>query len=172
VNDPEDIYGKAVLSEIRSERYYFTGAFTYYLEGVSSPDGVISRGAQIARKLLGIDGLTIDLAYQLTSFTWLLDWFANVGDIISNAEAFTRDNLVMRWGYLMRETHVTRTYTHSGARFKTGTTGPVRMVESFTQKLRVKATPFGFGLNPNSFTEQQWAILIALGLTRSDRTLF
>lgn len=167
----EDIYGTAELSEERSERYYFTGAFQYYLEGVSSPTGWVARGAQIARKILGIDGLTVDLAYQLFPFSWLLDWFVNVGDLIQNSEAFNRDNLVIRWGYLMRETRISRTYTHSGAKFLTGSTGPVHMFEDFVQKRRVKATPFGFGLNPNSFTESQWAILIALGLTKGGRTL-
>jgi len=171
VRSPDDVYGSAALSEERSERYYFTGAFSYYLEGVSSPEGAIGRAAQIARKLLGIDGLTIDLAYQLTSFTWLLDWFVNIGDILSNATAFSRDNLVIRWGYLMRETRIKRTYTHSGAKFITGPTGPIRMTETFSQKLRVKATPFGFGLNPSAFTDRQWAILIALGMTQGNRTL-
>lgn len=170
-HEREDILGTAELTEERSERYYFTGAFQYYLASAITPGGAIEQGAQIARKLLGIDGLTVDLAYQLTPFTWLLDWFANVGDLISNGEAFNRDNLVIRYGYLMRETRIKRLYTHTGAKFITGPTGPVRMTEEFTQKKRVKATPFGFGLNADAFTEQQWAILIALGMTRNDRTL-
>lgn len=163
--------GMASLSEERSERYYFTGAFTYYLSEVSSPGGAIARGAEYARLLLGIQGLTPDLAYQLVPFSWLADWFANIGDIVYNANAFQNDNLVLRWGYLMRETRIKRTYWHSGIRFTTGPTGFITMTEEFTQKLRVKATPYGFGLNPNSFTEGQWAILIALGLTNGNKTL-
>jgi len=163
--------GNASLSEERTERYYFTGAFSYYLESVSTPGGAIARGAQYARLLLGVQGLTLDLAYQLVPFSWLLDWFANVGDLFSNATSFSQDNLVLRWGYLMRETRIKRTYYHTGIRFRTGPTGPITMTEEFTQKLRKKATPYGFGLNPNSFSEGQWAILIALGLTKGDRTL-
>ncbi|DAD51744.1 maturation protein [ssRNA phage Esthiorhiza.2_18] len=167
----EDGRGTASLTEERSERYYFTGAFSYYLASVSSPGGAIARGAEYARLLLGVQGLTLDLAYQLVPFSWLLDWFANVGDITSNATAFQNNNLVLRWGYLMRETRIKRIYRHPGIRFVTGPTGPITQTEEFTQKLRVKATPYGFGLNPNSFSESQWAILIALGLTKNNRSL-
>jgi len=167
----QDGRGTAVLTEERSERYYFTGAFSYYLASVSSPGGAIARGAEYARLLLGVQGLTLDLAYQLVPFSWALDWFANVGDLTSNATAFQNNNLVLRWGYLMRETRIKRIYRHPGIRFVTGPTGPITQTENFSQKLRVKATPFGFGLNPNSFSESQWAILIALGLTSGNRSL-
>lgn len=166
-----DAKGTADLSEKITEKYYFTGAFTYLLEDVLSPSGTMARSAQIARKLLGIDGLTIDLAYQLAPFSWLVDYFANVGDLLSSAEAFNRDSLVLRWGYLMRETRVFRYYRHSGIRFKSGYTGPFTNTEVFKQKLRVKATPYGFGLNTASFTASQWAILVALGMSSGNKTL-
>jgi len=163
--------GTASLSVETTERYYFTGAFSYYLSEVSSPGGVIARGFEYARILLGITGLTPDLAYQLVPFSWLLDWFGNVGDLMSNLTLFQNDNLVLRWGYLMRETRIKRLYTHTGVRFVTGPTGPITMTEEFTSKDRVKATPYGFGLNPNSFTVGQWAILAALGLTNGNKAL-
>lgn len=166
-----DAVGTADLTVKTTEKYYFTGAFTYLLEDVLSPTGTMARSAQIARKLLGIDGLTIDMAYQLAPFSWLLDYFANVGDILSNATAFNRDSLVLRWGYLMRETRVFRYYRHSGVRFRTGSTGPFTNTEVFKQKLRVKATPYGFGLNTASFTATQWAILVALGMSSGNKTL-
>jgi hypothetical protein len=34
------------------------------------------------------------------------------------------------------------------------------------RKERIKATPFGFGLVDSDFTNRQWAILAALGITR------
>lgn len=170
-NDPYDAYGTLSLTEELTERYWFSGAYTYYLASLLSEGGAYVRGVQLARKLLGIDGLTPTLAYELAPWSWLLDWFANVGDLISNGTAFSRDGLVIRWGYLMRETRVKRTYTHSGVKFKNHPTGPFTMTEEFTQKLRVKATPFGFGLNPDTFTDNQWAILIALGLTNGNKSL-
>jgi hypothetical protein len=170
-NPEVDAYGTASLTETKTERYWFSGAYSYYLSEVLSPGGKLAYGAQIARKLLGVDGLTIDLAYQLAPYSWLLDYFTNVGDVLANVSAFSRDSLVLRWGYLMRETRVVRSYSHSGIRPRSGPTGPILMNEIFDQKLRVRATPYGFGLNPAEFTTQQWAILAALGMTRHDRAL-
>lgn len=168
----DDALGVATLTEQYTERYYFTGAYTYLLADASTPEGAIARGAQIARMLLGIKGLTPDLMWELAPWSWLVDWFANIGDILTNASRFQNDNLVLRWGYLMRRTDVTRTYTHSGVVFRGGArTGPIQNTEHFVQKLRVRATPYGFGLNTDAFSTQQWAILAALGMTRGDRTL-
>jgi len=33
------------------------------------------------------------------------------------------------------------------------------------KKERAKATPYGFGVDPATFSEWQWSILAALGLT-------
>jgi len=163
-------YGQVNRTTEVTERYYFRGAFTYLLAD-SFSGNQLAAGAQAARKVLGLDGANLDTIYQLTRFSWLLDYFVNVGDIISNANAFSKDSLVLRYGYLMRETRIKDIYQHSGVEFRSGRTGPITFTESFIEKQRVRATPYGFGLNPNSFTESQWAILIALGLTNGNRAL-
>jgi len=38
-------------------------------------------------------------------------------------------------------------------------------------KKRVKATPYGFGLDTDAFTPRQWAILGSLGISRGSRLL-
>jgi hypothetical protein len=167
----DDARGIASLTEDRTEKYWFSGAYTYYLQDVLASNTGMGAAAQIARKLLGIDGLTVDLMWELAPWTWLIDYFANVGDILSNATAFNRDSLVLRYGYLCRETRVTRTYTHSGVRFLSGPTGPFTNTERFVQKSRVKATPYGFGLAPSGFSPTQWAILVALGMSDGNKNL-
>jgi hypothetical protein len=39
------------------------------------------------------------------------------------------------------------------------------------QKERVRATPYGFGLDLGSLNPRQWAILASLGLTRAPQRL-
>lgn len=171
-NKYDSAVGRVWCSETKEVTHWFSGAFEYFIPGGSSAVDKIAEMAATARHLLGIDGLTLDLAYQLTPYTWLLDYFANIGDIISNATMFSRDNLVMPYAYLMRRTVVKREYGHSGLAFHNGNTGPITFREVFTDKRRVRATPYGFGLNPDGFSAAQWAILAALGLTKADRKLF
>ncbi|DAD51520.1 TPA_asm: maturation protein [ssRNA phage Gephyllon.1_5] len=171
-NPYSDGMGSVSLTETKYEKYWFSGAFMYYLNKENSPWANMQNTAVIARKLLGTEGLTLRLLYEIAPFSWLLDWFVNVGDLIANIDLFSRDGLVLRYGYLMRETILTRTYTHSGITTYGGRTGPFSMTEVFTDKRRVKATPYGFGVSPSSFNPTQWAILAALGFTKSDRLLF
>jgi len=171
-NKYENAQGWIYCTETKETNYWFSGAFQYAIPSGSSAADKIAEMAATAKKLLGIQGLTLDLAYQLIPFSWLLDYFASVGDIISNASMFSQDNLVMPYAYLMRRTVVKRVYGHSGVTFYSGPTGPITHSEVFTDKRRVRATPYGFGLSPDGFTPAQWAILAALGLTKSDRTLF
>ncbi|DAD49943.1 TPA_asm: maturation protein [ssRNA phage Zoerhiza.1_34] len=171
-NPFSDGVGTVSLDETKYEKYWFSGAFMYYLNTENSLWGKLSLGASIARKLLGLEGVTLRLIYEQLPYSWLADWFINANDLISNIDSFSRDGLVLRYGYLMRETILTRTYTHSGITHRGGRTGPFSMTEVFSDKRRIKATPYGFGVTPDSFSPVQWAILAALGFTKSDRNLF
>lgn len=171
-NPYSDGVGAVSLTETQYQKYWFSGAFMYYLNEENSLWGKLSHGASIARKLLGLEGVTLRLIYEQLPYSWLADWFINANDLISNIDSFSRDGLVLRYGYLMRETILTRTYTHSGVTFRSGRTGPFSMTEVFTDKRRIKATPYGFGVTPDSFSPVQWAILAALGFTTGDKRLF
>jgi len=149
-----------------TQRIWFSGAFTYYLD---LGDGILSRlkrYEQYANKLLGTR-LTASTAYDLTPFSWLVDWFGEIGDILSNAESLSSDGLVIRHGYLMRHTRSDR-YLCTVPPPGTPWSGrPFYTNYRSERKERVRASPFGFGLNQSGFTGQQWAILAALGMSRS-----
>jgi len=164
-------YGLITRTVKSTEKYSWVGAYTYYLGEDDSALGKIRSAAQLARIILGIEGLTPELLWELAPWSWLSDWFVDIGDIISNGTSFNRDNLVLKYNYLMRETHIEDKYVHSGVRFHTGPTGPITYTEFFTEKRRVKGTPYGFGLTPGGFSNQQWAILAALGFTNGNRSL-
>lgn len=153
-----------------SQRIWFSGSFTYYLEPLK---GKRDKGfLQRANKLLGVR-LTPETLWNLAPWSWAADWFSNAGDVYRNISAFANDGLTMPYAYIMAETTTTNLYTLSGVKYKCAP-GSHTFTQAFTTvvKQRRRATPYGFGLNPSvDFTTRQWAIAGALGLTKSDRSL-
>lgn len=145
----------------------FSGAYTYLVpSGQRAVDRVRYYGS-LARHLLGIR-LDAEVLWNLAPWSWLSDWFSSIGDVITNASGLNSDGLALRYAYLSQWITVQETlWTPDGARLHDGRyQGAMSTVRSVTQKQRVRATPFGFGLNPDSFTNRQWAILGALGISK------
>jgi len=146
---------------------WFEGCFTYYL----APQGSLVREEQLAAKRIG-HRLTPEVLWNLTPWSWAADWVSNIGDVIHNVSAFQNDGLVMPWGYSMCQTTVEKSYHLSGARTKYENRDvAVSQTLRSTRRQRKKATPFGFGLELDGFSNRQWAIIGALGLTRSPKSL-
>jgi hypothetical protein len=149
-----------------SKRTWFSGAYTYYLnKGSSSIDNLL----QVEEKINHLFGtrLTPDVIWEITPWTWLLDWFMNASEALSNFTRFQSDSLVLRYGYLMRETIATRVYTMGPLYLKKGGTIAPARVFRVTQKERRRATPYGFAIDVEAFTPQRIATLIALGFTKT-----
>lgn len=157
----------------RRKKSWFSGAFTYYLPEVGTGlSSAIDREYQEARKLFG--GLSVSTAWNLLPYSWAADWMFNAGNVLRNIEAFSQDGLVMPWGYVMEQCdfHVHRKV--EGARFSEVylsdpyTTLPDVIDSIFEVKFmrRRKATPFGFGLDVDGFTNRQKAILGALAIEK------
>jgi len=151
---------------------WFSGAFVYY---IPIGDDVVSQfGGHMARanKLFGVK-LTPELIWDLAPWSWAVDWFTNVGDNFHNLSAFALDNLVLRYGFVMQRSTITDVYELSGYKLKSNVVGylPPRLTQTLTsvRKVRRIATPYGFGLNPSSFSDRQWAILVALGISRGNK---
>jgi len=103
----------------------------------------------------------------------LADWKLNIGQVLSNMSAFQNDNLVLRYGYIMQTITVDVTHRTTGLQTRPGTWNPSAVVTTFRseRKIRQRATPYGFGLDPKNFSESQWAILGALGMTMAPKIL-
>jgi len=155
--------GRRTKETTVTKRTWFEGCFTYYVEQGDYFLARAKRYEQLANKLLGTR-ITPEVLYNLAPWSWALDWIVDLGAVIGNISAFLFDGLIMQYGYVMQETVITDVYTLTGA---TCGNKPVQLSQTFgsIQKLRRKATPYGFGLNPNTFSARQWAILAALGLT-------
>jgi len=170
--NPSGATARSSVTLSQEETYWFSGAYTYYFGDEDNNLGSkINVWARDADKILGL-GVTPEVLWNAAPWSWLLDWSVNIGDNITNYTNFSQDGLVLRYGYLMRKNKRVYTFTTSGVRFYTSTPGTINAKYVITTKERVKATPFGFGSNPNSWTARQWAILASLGMTRSPRVAF
>lgn len=134
---------------------WFSGAFSYYFERHRSAVQDLMSWCDN----LGV-GVTPDTLYNLTPYSWLMDWFANYGDVVFNISYLFDNSQVMNYGYLMRTTKATRSVVWRSP------AGNTTQEFSTIRKLRIRASPFGFGLNESDLTLTQKAILAALGITR------
>jgi len=156
-----------VMDNYHSE-VWFSGAYTYHLHEGHSFIDKMERYEQLANKLLG-DRLTADVIWQLTPWSWLIDWQSDIGTFLSNISLFSSDSLVLKYGYVMHRTTCTREYRKTGITYSPGSSGPSSLVQfhTITRKERTRASPYGFGVDWTSLSASQLAILAALGLTKS-----
>jgi len=162
-----------MTEETETEReVYFSGAYTYHVRDADKSAHNLDTFEQRANLLLGTR-ITPEVVWNVAPWSWLVDWRVNVGENISNATALASDGLVIRYGYLMVKTTVRHTYTLVGPRLNSNATQRVPYTIQFVTetKERYRASPFGFGSNPASFTGRQWAILASLGMTKGDKAL-
>jgi hypothetical protein len=165
--------GEITVVDKTTRELWFSGAYSYYLP---MGDDLISKCARyeaLANKLLGTR-LTPSVLYQLAPWSWMADWFVDFGGAIKVADLLSSDNLVLKYGYLMCHTSVVRT-VHVPVRFGTNDPGdPYRYVAvqntfQSERKERWRASPFGFSVSPLGFSDHQWHILGALGMTKAPR---
>jgi hypothetical protein len=155
-----------------TEKYWFAGAFEYYLDPLLANLGPAGDFYAKASHILGLDA-SLTVLWELAPWSWLVDWFFNVRSFISVSEKLASDSLVLRYGYLMRTS--VREYVNELSGLKTfgpGIPTTCKTTYRVTEKQRVRATPYGFGITATEFSIQQWAILGALGLTKAPQKLF
>lgn len=158
--------GKLTRTVTTTRKVWFRGCYTYYLP----KEGTLANVEAHAAKLFGLR-ITPHLLWQLAPWSWAADWLTNFGDVVKNMSAFANDGLVLRYGYMMETSTVKTEYALAGLTLYGGK--PINLVQSFTTtvKRRIKATPYGFGFDPGTFTARQWSIIAALGINRIPRRL-
>lgn len=147
---------------------WFAGAYTYYLSAGDNFTQKMKRYSQLAEMLLG-GTLTPEVVWQVTPWSWLIDWFSDMDVFMTNVTALRDDSNVLRYAYVMCETHEVWTKRVSGINPRATSSFPTYLQSSWsrTTKQRRQATPYGFGLDINSFTNRRWSILSALGMTKA-----
>lgn len=152
--------GKLTRTITKHRSVWFSGAYTYYLP----PEGTISRRLSELNKLYGIR-FDLNTIYQLSPYSWLVDWETSLGDVFQNLSLFSNDGLLLRHGYIMCRSHydVTETW-EGGLKLSPNVYTPSTLKSHYTVevKQRLKATPYGFGLSLSSLSGRQLSILAAL----------
>jgi hypothetical protein len=148
-------------------RTWFKGEFLYSLAVGKDLLSRMERWGQVIDKLTGAR-VTLESFYNAVPFSWMLDWFTDIGDIIANGVRSEFNNEILRYGYLMEHVRVQKTYTLVGPFvFANGYRVPNLSITYVSEKKeRVRATPFGFGIDPGAFSASQIAILAALGISK------
>lgn len=170
--------GTRQVSLVKETKKWFEGVFTYALPTQDDSWGKAMGFGSDADALFGL-ALTPEILWELTPWSWAVDWFSNAGFVIHNVTSFGLAGLVMRYGYMMEESiervaaegHLPSMVTGTlvnGSEIKqkevplgTYSSG----VESVTKR-RVPASPFGFGIGWEGLSPTQLAITAALGITR------
>lgn len=148
-----------------TRRRWFSGAFTYHAEMDPASLATWKGHLQRLQRLYGVK-ITPDVVWNLTPWSWAVDWFSNAGDVISNFSSFALDGTVMPYSYMMEETIREVTYDMLDVT-PTGYHIP-HLTQTFTTtvKVRRQGTPYGFGIDLADLTARQLAIIAALGLSR------
>lgn len=155
---------------------WFKGAYMYKIPTGSGTLNKLNEYQAKAQRLFGVE-LTPELLWQLAPWSWLVDWKINIGDILHNISIFNNDNLVMQYGYIMATSRSFRYITADSPQFGRISNGSPKRIGNCVSKTvsyrkeRIRGTPYGFGVNPAGFTDLQWSILGALGITHGTKSL-
>lgn len=132
--------------------------------------------ARIIAKLYGLNP-NPHVIYKAIPWSWLVDWFSNVGDVIANASGGVEDKLSADYAYVMCRKAYWRRSWASGEFYTANDLDSWRTIKARTEKytshkVRVPATPFGFAIKHNELSLTQNSILWALGLSKAKGSWF
>lgn len=153
------------------DKVWFAARYRYYI-----PDVGESQWTRRARRALFGAYPTPNTLYQLLPWSWLIDYFGNVGDLVSNMGSRAVDNLTADYAYVMRQretTVETHMFTRWNSQFAGGSNVPAGdmrlsgVTQTTITKARAVGSPYGFGLTYDGLSLYQKSILAALGISRS-----
>lgn len=139
------------------------------------PDGFLERITsyeQKARHLLGLS-LTPDVVWELTPWSWMVDWFFDIGGFLSYQVSVESDSLVCRQSGSVYE----RTYdlvmhplvyasNSQQVSFLSKTPTAWNPMLTVRHQRRLPGSPYDMGIDWSGFSTQRWFILGALGMTK------
>lgn len=156
--------GSLVQTRTIKRKTWFAGAFTYHMPAGKTQMDKVLRAYQMSDHLYGT-GLTPDVLWNLTPWSWATDWFANTGDVLANISNAMLYGQVLPYAYVMEKTTILDEHRTEAPGFILGSSAYTATVKTTVQR-RIRATPFGFGLTYDGLDAYQLSIMAALGLTR------
>lgn len=161
---PGYVLSQCKLTRTVTDKIWFDSAMKYYIPSLDCDRAEDVFSSELLRKLYGLE-ITPALLWELLPYSWLLDWFGNIGDIISNFSNSMYDNLVAKYAYVMRHRKIELKYEQDQP-MNGGAALRLRATCFVENKERAEASPFGFGIEWPDFSASQLAILAALGISR------
>jgi hypothetical protein len=159
--------GNVGIQFITERKTWFSGAFRYHIPDsiIGNIIGAATGASEFTQNLLG-DSLTPELLWELTPWSWAIDYFSNAQQVITNLQNIELYGLFMAYGYLMDETIKKTIYTWQTATFGSPNITAPEYTHTTVSKRRVKANPYGFGVSFSDLSPEQLAILAAAGISR------
>lgn len=161
------------------EKITFSSAFEYDLSLLLPDDkaGLLKAGrlsdnelqSFLLEYLLGFHPSQVgpELIWNLTPWSWMIDWFTNVGTVLDNLRARTSVGMQTDWAYVKT---VQERWVKLNETLTDTTNGQVVIRSDVEYKQlyvrRIKASPFGFKVGFDSFTTNQISTLAALAAAR------
>jgi hypothetical protein len=152
------------------EDYHFASRYTGLAKATRRAESFSDTAQDILKRLGLVDDPT--LLWDLTPYSWLLDWFTTMGESLVNAQTYSphAGKYNVDFAYLTTQ----NTYHQQGHLLRSLTTDPTMKVSverassvlTSTTRWRERATPFGFGTQMASLSSGQFGILVALGLAQ------
>jgi hypothetical protein len=163
------VSGDILQSEKITVQRSIEGEFVYIPKAGFDPSKYMDR----LETLMSFD-ITPSVLWNLQPWTWLADWFVDIGGAISSMEGAMLNRVLTTYLYAMETTTVKHGYllskmhpTFTGEVY----VGPTSYANTtyYVRKRRIRANPFGFNGSSDfvGLNSEQSAILGALGLTRS-----
>jgi hypothetical protein len=148
-------------------RVWCTGDYKFYRpEFDSTRKDYATLSSRIKRNLV-LYGLEMNpyVLWKVTPWSWLADWFFDIGPFIESFVAASSDQVVSKNLYLMHQRR-RRIVLRQNIRFFSGLRSFDFPREIVVKQRAVAETPFGFGPTWSALSPRQWAILAALGASR------
>jgi len=148
------------------ERVWASARFRYWLP--PGPQDVEWK-ANMMHRIFGLQFPSPSVIYNAIPWSWLVDWFSNVGDVLENIDSGVADRLAADYFYIMRrKDYVREQFSQTVFHRESGEKVPVSGTSTVTTSVRTRGVgdPFGFATNANTLSGMQLSILGALGMSR------
>lgn len=151
-----------------SKRIWFSGRFRYFIPEGDGFSDRWERWNRYGQQLAGLSYHSLpETVWELAPWSWFVDWFVDVGSVISNIGLLGHDGVLLDYGYLMCEQEAATKVRM----FPIGGSYPVAgrgigFDYRIRWRQRARASPYGFGLTDADLSGRQLAILAALGIDR------
>jgi hypothetical protein len=169
---PPPYIGDASIEYVRfqKEDYAFSSKYSSLAKPNSKNIGFAEQAEETLRRL----GLVTDdprIFWELTSWSWLVDWALTIGASITNASLYSPSKGKYNVDYAYLTTQLTERTTARATLRGSTLQRSCRVLSDglviSNTRTRDRATPFGFGTQMASLSSSQFAILVALGLARA-----